>query len=158
MLSPSDPHQRTFYFTKVMTYILAFYLTNIPELHRSMVLSDIHSWHDLVDYFILSDNINIYIYIYYVLTFYPTYIFFHFIWHTFWHSIWHFDLIHILALLLPFYFFPIQTAGLSSATASSKRQRRAKLNVQRQINRCPDRCFLLIHVKSLGIFWKFFKC
>jgi hypothetical protein len=57
-----------------------------------------------------------------------------------------------------FVFSPIQTAGLSSATASNKRQRRAKLNVQRQINRCPGRCFLLIHVKSLGIFWRFFKC
>ena len=56
------------------------------------------------------------------------------------------------------FFSPIQTAGLSSATASNKRQRRVKLNVQRQINRCPGRCFLLIHVKSLGIFWRLFKC
>jgi hypothetical protein len=53
-----------------------------------------------------------------------------------------------------FFFSPIQTAGLSSATASNKRQRRVKLNVQRQINRCPGRCFLLIH---LEIAWDLLK-
>ena len=59
------------------------------------------------------------------------------------HNIWLCLCIYIWYLYL---FSPIQTAGLSSATASNKRQRRAKLNVQRQINRCPGRCFLLIYI------------